>query len=71
MIELFNKTVDHAQDKGLLSGEHFSVDGTLIKAWASHKSLRRKDGSDDGRPPEDWHGERRSKASANLYEMRN
>jgi hypothetical protein len=46
--------------KGLLSGEHFSVDGTLIKAWASHKSMRRKDGSDDGRPPEDWRGERRS-----------
>jgi hypothetical protein len=36
------------------------VDGTLIQAWASHKSLRRKDGSDDGRPPEDWRGEPRS-----------
>jgi hypothetical protein len=31
----------------LLSNEHFSVDGTLIEAWASQKSFRRKDGSDD------------------------
>jgi hypothetical protein len=35
--------------KGLLSAEHFSVDGTLILAWASMKSFRRKDGSDE--PP--------------------
>ena len=37
--------------KGLLSSEHFSVDGTLIKAWASMKSFRPKDGS--GEPPSD------------------
>jgi hypothetical protein len=30
-----------------LSGEHFSVDGTLIQAWAGHKDFGRKDGSDD------------------------
>ncbi len=36
VIALFNTTVDMAQAKGLLSGEHFSVDGTLIKAWARH-----------------------------------
>jgi hypothetical protein len=30
-----------------LSDEHFSVDGTLIEAWASHKSFRPKDGSGD------------------------
>jgi transposase len=35
--------------KALLSDEHFSVDGTLIQAWASMKSFRRKDGSDE--PP--------------------
>jgi len=58
--ELFNATVEMADKRGLLSGEHFSVDGTLIQAWASHKSMRRKDGSDDGRPPEDWRGEPRS-----------
>ena len=58
--ELFNATVEMADKRGLLSGEHFSVDGTLIQAWASQKSVRRKDGSDDGRPPEDWRGEQRS-----------
>jgi transposase len=35
--------------KRLLSSDHFSVDGTLIEAWASIKSFRRKDGSDDDR----------------------
>ena len=35
--------------KGLLSDGHFSVDGTLIEAWASMKSFRPKDGS--GEPP--------------------
>jgi transposase len=63
VIALFNSTVEMAQDKGLLSGEHFSVDGTQLKAWASHKSVRRKDGSDEGRPPEDWRGEPRSNAT--------
>jgi transposase len=37
------------QVKALLSDEHFSVDGTLIKAWASMKSFRRQDGNDE--PP--------------------
>ena len=60
VTELFNATVEAAHQRGLLSGEHFSVDGTLIQAWASHKSMRRKDGSDDGRPPEDWKGQPRS-----------
>jgi transposase len=58
--DIFNATVEMARQRGLLSLEHFSVDGTLIQAWASHKSMRRKDGSDDGRPPEDWRGEPRS-----------
>jgi len=41
-----------------LSDEHFSVDGTLIEAWASQKSFQRKDGgSEDG---ENFHGDRRS-----------
>jgi transposase len=49
----------------LLSDDHFSVDGTLIEAWASMKSFRPKDGS--GNPPDpgrngerDFHGEKRS-----------
>ena len=37
------------QVKDSLSGEHFSVDGTLIQVWASMKSFRRKDGADE--PP--------------------
>jgi transposase len=39
--------LNHAQVKPLLSDEHFSVDGTLIEAWASFKSFKPKDGSDD------------------------
>jgi transposase len=37
--------------KKLMSSDHFSVDGTLIEAWASMKSFRPKDGSDDEPPP--------------------
>ena len=49
----------------LLSTDHFSVDGTLIEAWASLKSFRRKDGPDEPPAPgrngeRDFHGERRS-----------
>ena len=43
--------------KPLLSDEHFSVDGTLIEAWASHKSFRPKDGSDDDGA--NFHGQKR------------
>ena len=52
--------------KRLLSSEHFSVDGTLIEAWASIKSFRRKDGGDgDGNGPgrnaeRNFHKEKRS-----------
>ena len=37
--------------KPLLSDEHFSVDGTLLQAWASHASLERIDGQDEPPPP--------------------
>jgi transposase len=53
----FEHTVLLAQMKALVSDEHFSVDGTLLEAWASHKSFRRKDGNDDD---DDFHGTRRS-----------
>ena len=46
VVELFNQIVHMADERGLLSGEHFSVDGTLIQAWAGHKSFKPKD--DDG-----------------------
>ena len=43
--------LDLPQVKALLSDEHFSVDGTLIQAWASMKSFRRKDGTDEPASP--------------------
>src|ERR1700759_4982889 len=51
--------------KALLSDEHFSVDGTLIQAWASMKSFRRKDGNDEPPAPgrngeRNFHKEKRS-----------
>ena len=47
IIEFFNEVLVIANSSGWLSGEHFSVDGTLIQAWAGHKSFRAKDNSDD------------------------
>ena len=47
VIELFNHVLEVADKQDWLSGEHFSVDGTLIQAWAGHKSFVRKDGSDE------------------------
>jgi transposase len=68
-----NGIVKHAKVRRLLSRDHFSVDGTLIEAWASMKSFRPKDGGgEDGdghaRPPgrnaeRDFHGEKRANAS--------
>jgi hypothetical protein len=57
--------------KALLSDEHFTVDGTLIEAWASMKSFKPKGGPDDGPPPggggrnaeRDFHGETRTNAT--------
>ncbi len=49
--------------KPYLSDEHFTVDGTLIEAWASHKSFRRKGegpGPSDGNRAADFHGEKRT-----------
>jgi len=48
--DFFGRVVAAADGYGLLSDEHFSVDGTLIEAWASPKSFRRKDdkGKSDG-----------------------
>ena len=66
--EFFFRVVERARAMGLLSSEHFTVDGTLIEAWASLKSFQRKDGPDgptDGRsnPTVNFHGERRSNAT--------
>ncbi|OYZ83140.1 MAG: IS5/IS1182 family transposase, partial [Rhizobiales bacterium 24-66-13] len=71
--------LDRPKVKRLVSTEHFSVDGTLIEAWASMKSFRRRSGDSSGGPPADdgssgkqpdgrngevdFHGEKRSNAT--------
>jgi transposase len=55
-----------AQAQPYLSDEHFTVDGTLLEAWASQKSFRRKDegaGPSDGNRERDFHGEKRTNAT--------
>jgi transposase len=63
VIKFFNEVVAIAQQRDLLSGEHFSVDGTLIQAWAGHKSFVAKNDDQDGdggATPGDFKGQRRS-----------
>jgi IS5 family transposase len=64
VIQFFNEVVAIAQQRDLLSGEHFSVDGTLIQAWAGHKSFVPKDDNQDGdggtAAGDDFKGQRRS-----------
>jgi transposase len=64
--EFLRRVVAQAREQGWTSDEHFSVDGTLLEAWASLKSFQPKD-QKDGPPPEDpgnptvdFHGEKRS-----------
>ena len=66
--KFFAEVVEQAKAAGLVSDEHFSVDGTLIEAWASLKTFRPKDETladreppdDPGNPTVDFHGEKRS-----------
>ena len=66
--KFFGTIVEQARKAGLMSDEHFTVDGTLIEAWASLKSFQRKDQKpgdkpppdDPGNPTVDFHGEKRS-----------
>ena len=82
--QLLSGVVEHEKVRRLLSRDHFSVDGTLIEAWASMKSFRPKGSDDDevgpGRNPErEFHGEKRSNethesatdAEARLYRKGN
>jgi transposase len=65
----FDAVVDQARGAGLLSDEHFTVDGTQLEAWASLKRFTRRDAGpsdppdDPGNPTVDFHGERRSNAT--------
>jgi transposase/sulfur relay (sulfurtransferase) complex TusBCD TusD component (DsrE family) len=67
--QLFDEVVAAAHERGLLSDEHFTVDGTLIEAAASLKSFRPKEGNppsaddDPGNPMVDFHGEKRGNAT--------
>jgi len=64
--EFLQRVVEQARSAGLTSDEHFTVDGTLLEAWASLKSFQPKDSrkktppDDPGNPTVDFHGERRS-----------
>jgi transposase len=64
--EFLAQVVERARMAGLVSGEHFTVDGTLLEAWASLKSFQATDGKpgappdDPGNPTVDFHGQRRS-----------
>ncbi len=63
----FEEVTAEARARKLLSDEHFTVDGTQLEAWASHKSFKPRDGQgptpppdDSGNPTVDFHGEKRS-----------
>ena len=64
--EFLGCVVEQARGKGLTSDEHFSVDGTLLEAWASQKSFQRKEGKrtappdDPGNPTVNFRGEERA-----------
>ena len=68
--QFFSLIVTQARKKKLLSDEHFTVDGTLVEAWAGQKSFQRKDRYDDplnpprpdksNNPTINWHREKRS-----------
>jgi len=63
--EFLCEVIAQARGKGLTSDEHFTVDGTLLEAWASLKSFQRKDQNNDappddpGNPTVNFHGESR------------
>lgn len=63
--EFLKQVLNQARSHGLLSDEHFTVDGTLIEAWAGQKSFQKKgkrsksDPDDPGNPTVDFHGEQR------------
>lgn len=64
--EFLAQVVERARMAGLVSDEHFTVDGTLLEAWASLKSFQPKDGKrnappdDPGNPTVDFHGQKRT-----------
>jgi transposase len=67
--EFLAQVVERAREAGLVSDEHFTVDGTLLEAWASLKSFQPKEQKmaappdDPGNPTVDFHGQKRSNES--------
>src|SRR4051794_33970629 len=62
----FDAVLIHADSARLLSDEHFTVDGTLLEAWASHKSFRPRGDeppTGGGNPTVNFHGQRRRNAT--------
>ncbi len=65
----FAEVLAEADEHGLLSDEHFTVDGTLIEAWAAHKSFKPRQGGDGpapedpGNPSVNFRGEKRTNAT--------
>jgi transposase len=64
-VRFFEAVLEQAREKGLLSEEHFTVDGTLIEAWASQKSFQPKDrpmppSDDPGNPSINFRGQKRT-----------
>ena len=63
--EFFEKVLEQARERKFLSDEHFTVDGTLVEAWAGHKSFKKKGEKpskpqDPGNPSVDFRGEKRT-----------
>jgi transposase len=64
-VRFFEQVLAQARTAGLTSDEHFTVDGTLVEAWASLKSFKKKDDTaqqppdDPGNPTVNFHGEQR------------
>ncbi len=62
----FERVLSHAREQTLISEDHFTVDGTLVEAWAGQKSFKRKGSNpspppdDPGNPTVDFRGEKRS-----------
>jgi len=61
----FEQVLKQARGQQLLSADHFTVDGTLIEAWAGHKSFQRKDGK--GKPPDEGSSAGGSNPTVNFH----
>lgn len=68
--KFFAHVFDEAKQRGLTSSDHFSVDGTLIDAWASMKSFRPKDDDNDDQDSNGWADFKGTKRSNETHESR-